>query len=74
VERVLDDPAWVRDREETIRQNFQPTNWHETATQVLVALDALPVQGRRSEWPRLSHGNEMMESVGIPSGRALKTA
>jgi glycosyltransferase involved in cell wall biosynthesis len=75
VERVLDDPAWVRDREETIRQNFQPTNWHETATQVLVALNALPVQSRRSEWPRLSsHGNEMMESVGIPSARALKTA
>ena len=74
VERVLDDPAWVREREETIQQNFQPTSWHETATQVLLAMDALPEQSRRSEWPRLSRGNGMTQSVGIPSGRTLKTA
>lgn len=74
VERVLDDPEWVRDREEIIRQNFQPTNWGETATQVLVAIDAPAEQTRRSVWPRLSHGNKTTESVGIPSGRTLKTA
>ncbi len=38
VERVLDDPDWVREREQTIQQNFQPTAWHETAAQVLAAI------------------------------------
>ncbi|MFM8891590.1 MAG: glycosyltransferase family 4 protein [Planctomycetia bacterium] len=39
VERVLDDPDWVREREETIRERFQPTAWHETAAQVLAAAE-----------------------------------
>jgi hypothetical protein len=72
VERVLDDPKWVRDREAIIRQNFQPTSWRETATQVLVAIDAPAEQSRRSVWPRLSHVNETTESVEIPSGRTLR--
>jgi glycosyltransferase involved in cell wall biosynthesis len=42
VERVLDDPAWVRHREETIRARFKPTAWHETAAQVLAAAAEAP--------------------------------
>lgn len=39
VERVLDDPEWVRQREEIIRERFTPTAWHETAAQVLEAAE-----------------------------------
>ncbi len=74
VERVMDDPDWVHDREETIRQNFHPTSWHETATQVLGAIDAPAEQSRRSVWPRLSIGNETTEPAGLPNGRTLKAA
>ena len=74
VERVLDDPEWVHGREETIRQNFQPTGWHETAAQVLAAIQAPTVQSHRSAWPRLAGANETTEPVVVPSGRTLKAA
>lgn len=74
VERVLDDPDWVRDREETIRETFQPTSWQETASQVLAAIDGPAGQSRRSAWPCLTEGNEASESAAISSGRTLKTA
>ena len=74
VERVLDDPDWVRDREETIRETFQPTSWQETAAQVLAAIDGPAEQSRRSAWPYLTQGNEASESAVFPSGRTLKTA
>ena len=55
VERVLDDPAWVQHREETIRTEFHPTEWRETAGQVLAAIDARMAcqsrnTGRPSAW------------------------
>ena len=50
VERVLDDPAWVRQREETIRERFKPTAWHETATQVLAATVESPAGVRLRVW------------------------
>jgi glycosyltransferase involved in cell wall biosynthesis len=74
VERVLDDPDWVRDREETIRETFQPTSWLETAAQVLAAIDGPAEQSRRSAWPCLTPGNEASESAVFPRGRTLKTA
>jgi glycosyltransferase involved in cell wall biosynthesis len=74
VERVLDEPEWVRDRETTIRENFQPTGWHETAAQVVAAIHAPAVQSRRSAWPRLSGANETTKPVAVPSGRTLKAA
>jgi len=37
VERVLDEPSWVRQREEKIRSEFKTTGWRETAAQVLSA-------------------------------------
>lgn len=52
VERVLDDPAWVQHREETIRTEFRPTAWHETAAQVLAAIDAPAGRVRLGVWPR----------------------
>jgi len=52
VERVLDDPAWVQEREERIRAEFQPTEWRETAAQVLSALDVSDVQPRLAVWPQ----------------------
>lgn len=73
-ERVLDEPNWVRDREATIRENFRPTGWHETAAQVLAAIHAPAEQSRRSAWPRLSRGNETAEQAILPSGRTLKAA
>jgi len=74
VERVLDDPEWVHGCEETIRQNFQPTGWHETAAQVLAAIHAPTVQSHRSAWPRLAGAKETTEPVVVPSGRTLKAA
>jgi hypothetical protein len=59
-------------QEAIIRENFQPTSWRDTATQVLVAIDAPAEQSRRSVWPRLSHVNETTESVEIPSDRTLR--
>jgi glycosyltransferase involved in cell wall biosynthesis len=52
VERVLDEPAWVQDREERIRAEFQPTDWRETAAQVLAALEEPAVQPRLAVWPQ----------------------
>ena len=52
VERVLDDPAWVQHREETIRTEFRPTAWRETAAQVLAAIDAPAGRVRLEVWPR----------------------
>ena len=46
VARVLDEPAWVHEREELIRAEFQPTEWRQTAAQVLDALQA-PAGARR---------------------------
>lgn len=74
VERVLDEPAWVRDREATIRENFRPTGWHETAAQVVAAIHAPAGQSRRSAWPRLSAANETTESVVGSRGKTLKAA
>jgi glycosyltransferase involved in cell wall biosynthesis len=74
VERVLDDPEWVHDREETIRQNFQPTSWHETAAQVLASIDAPADQSQPSAWPRLAADGETTEQTVFPSGRTLKAA
>jgi glycosyltransferase involved in cell wall biosynthesis len=74
VERVLDDPEWVRDREETIRQTFQPTSWLETAAQVLAAIHAPAEQSLPSAWPCLAQGNDASESAVFSRGRTLKTA
>lgn len=74
VERVLDDREWVHDREETIRQNFQPTSWNETAAQVIAAIDAPADQSSRSVWPRLSYGNETPGQDVFPGVRNLKAA
>lgn len=52
VERVLDDPAWVQEREERIREEFQPTEWRETAAQVIAALEAPAAQPRLAVWPQ----------------------
>jgi len=40
VDRVIQDPAWRREREETIRRSFRPTAWTDTATQILQAIGA----------------------------------
>ena len=40
IERVLNEPNWVRLREEKIRSEFRPTPWTETAAQVLAAIEA----------------------------------
>ena len=61
VERVLDEPEWVRDREATIREKFRPTGWHETAAQVLGAITTPAVQGSQSGRPRLSPENAPAE-------------
>jgi len=74
VERVLDDPEWVHDREKIIRQNFQPTSWHETATQVLSAIDAPAEPSSRSVWPRLSCGNKTPGQAVFPGVRNFKAA
>ncbi len=39
VERAADDPAWLADREQRIRQQFRTTAWSDTAAAVLAALD-----------------------------------
>ena len=46
IERVLDDPEWVRQREEVIRRTFKPTTWTETTAQVLSALRQSTKSGR----------------------------
>ena len=38
VERVMRDPEWVREREETVRATFEPTRWTGTAAQVMQAI------------------------------------
>jgi len=40
VDKTLAEPDWVRQREATIRQQFQPTPWTHTADQVLAAITA----------------------------------
>ena len=40
VEKCLRDPAWVHERERTIRDSFVPTTWADTAGQILAAVDA----------------------------------
>lgn len=52
VERVLDEPAWVQEREARIRAEFQPTEWRETAAQVLAAVEAPAGQPRLAVWPQ----------------------
>jgi len=75
VERVLDEPSWVQSREETIRQNFRLTGWHETAAQVLGAINAPAAQASQAAWPRLSQDNEPVEPVVVfPIARTLKAA
>jgi glycosyltransferase involved in cell wall biosynthesis len=74
VQRVLDEPEWVRDREATIRETFRPTGWHETAAQVLAAINAPAGQGSRTAWPRLSRSEETVEPAVFPMGRTLKAA
>jgi FkbM family methyltransferase len=34
IEKVLDDPAWVRQQEKKIRRTFTPTPWRHTASQI----------------------------------------
>ena len=46
IERVLDDPEWVRQREEVIRRTFKPTTWTQTAAQVLSAVRQSTESGR----------------------------
>lgn len=46
VERVVDDPEWLRAREATIRSTFRPTTWHDTAAQIL---DVIGAAAGRSE-------------------------
>ena len=74
VERVLDDPAWVRDREAMIRETFRPTAWHETAAQVLAAIHPPAGQNHRSAWPRLLLKTETDDQTVVPIGRTLKAA
>jgi glycosyltransferase involved in cell wall biosynthesis len=74
VQRVLDEPEWVRDREATIRETFRPTGWHETAAQVLAAINAPAGQGRQTAWPRLSRSDATVEQAVFPLGRTLKAA
>ena len=38
VERVMREPEWVREREETVRAAFEPTRWTSTASQVMQAI------------------------------------
>jgi glycosyltransferase involved in cell wall biosynthesis len=52
VERVLDEPSWVQERETRIRAEFQPTEWRETAAQVLAAVQAPAGQPRLAVWPQ----------------------
>ena len=40
VRRTLDDPDWVRGREQEIRDRFRPTPWAHTAAQVCAAVGA----------------------------------
>jgi glycosyltransferase involved in cell wall biosynthesis len=40
VERVEDDPDWLRDREAAIRGTFRPTTWRDTAAQMLEVIGA----------------------------------
>ena len=74
VERVLDAPEWVREREATIRETFQPTPWRETAAQVLDAIDATAGRGGQSGWPRLSQGSGVHASATSPRNRSLEVA
>ena len=73
VERVLDDPAWVQHREETIRTEFRPTEWRETAAQVLAAIDPSASRVRLGVWPR---SGQEADAVRQPdeSTRTLKAA
>lgn len=41
VDRVLDEPDWVRDRERAIRAGFRPTEWRTTAAEVLAAIEGV---------------------------------
>jgi glycosyltransferase involved in cell wall biosynthesis len=50
VDRVLDDPAWVRSREEAIEAEFKPTAWRETAARTLEACGAEVSPARLSVW------------------------
>jgi glycosyltransferase involved in cell wall biosynthesis len=74
VERVLDDPDWVREREATIRETFRPTSWRETAAQVLDAIRAPAGRGGLSAWPRVSPGAEGKSATVTPYSRSLEVA
>jgi glycosyltransferase involved in cell wall biosynthesis len=41
VERVIEEPAWVKEREDLIRASYQPTEWRDTAKQILEVIDSL---------------------------------
>ena len=43
-----DDPDWVRDREQAIRDSFRPTPWSQTAGQLLAALRPSSAAVRRA--------------------------
>lgn len=46
--KTLDDPDWVRDREQAIRDSFRPTPWSQTAGQLLAALRPSSAAVRRA--------------------------
>ena len=73
VERVLDDPAWVQHREETIRTEFRPTEWRETAAQVLAAIDPSASRVRLGVWPRSGQEADAVRQSD-ESTRTLKAA
>lgn len=73
VERVLDDPAWVQHREETIRTEFRPTEWRETAAQVLAAIGPSAGRVRLGVWPRSGQEADAARQTD-ESTRSLKAA
>jgi len=66
VERTLDEPEWVREREDAIRGSFRPTPWRETAAQVLAAIDA--ATGATSP----SAGIDIVSAAGMSPARAAQ--
>lgn len=44
VDRAIDDPAWVAERQQVIRERFVPTPWTVTAAQVMAAVNATTVR------------------------------
>lgn len=48
VRKTLDEPEWVRDREQAIHDSFRPTPWSHTAGQVLAAFRPTRAAVRRA--------------------------